>query len=100
MQILLAFIVGAVIGAALHFLVPGRSTRGVALGPIVGAAAAGLVWMILTWAGVGLDSPWLWLSACACAWLWLSAWECVCSPAPWGWFVAEPWSWPKVRPCP
>ena len=63
MQILLAFIVGAVIGAALHFLVPGRSTRGVALGPIVGAAAAGLVWMILTWAGVGLDSPWLWLSA-------------------------------------
>ena len=63
MQILLAFIVGAVIGAALHFVVPGRSTRGVALGPIVGAAAAGLVWMILTWAGVGLDSPWLWLSA-------------------------------------
>lgn len=63
MQILLAFIVGAVVGAALHFVVPGRSTRGVALGPIVGAAAAGLVWMILTWAGVGLDSPWLWLSA-------------------------------------
>ena len=63
MQILLAFIVGAAIGAAAHFLVPGRSTRGVALGPILGAAAAGLVWMILTWAGVGLDSPWLWLSA-------------------------------------
>jgi uncharacterized membrane protein YeaQ/YmgE (transglycosylase-associated protein family) len=62
-QILLAFIVGAVVGAALHFVVPGRSTRGVALGPIVGAAAAGLVWMILTWAGVGLESPWLWLSA-------------------------------------
>jgi uncharacterized membrane protein YeaQ/YmgE (transglycosylase-associated protein family) len=62
-QILLAFIVGAVIGAAAHFLVPGRGTRGVALGPILGAAAAGLVWMILTWAGVGLDSPWLWLSA-------------------------------------
>ena len=63
MQILLAFIVGAVIGATAHFLVPGRSTRGVALGPLLGAAAAGLVWMILTWAGVGLDSPWLWLSA-------------------------------------
>jgi len=62
-QILLAFIVGAVIGAAAHFLVPGRGTRGVALGPLLGAAAAGLVWMILTWAGVGLDSPWLWLSA-------------------------------------
>ena len=63
MQILLAFIVGAVIGAAAHFLVPGRGTRGVALGPVIGAAAAGLVWMIVTWAGVGLDSPWLWLSA-------------------------------------
>ena len=50
-------------GAAAHFLVPGRGTRGVALGPVLGAFAAGLVWMILTWAGVGLDSPWLWLSA-------------------------------------
>ena len=63
MQILLAFIIGAAIGAAAHFLVRGRSTRGVALGPVLGAFVAGLVWMILTWAGVGLDSPWLWLSA-------------------------------------
>lgn len=63
MQILLAFIIGAAIGAAAHFLVPGRSTRGVALAPIIGAFSAGLVWMILTWAGIGLDSPWLWLSA-------------------------------------
>ena len=62
MQILLAFIVGGAMGAAAHFLVPGRGTRGVALGPVLGAFAAGLVWMILTWAGVGLDSPWLWLS--------------------------------------
>lgn len=63
MQILLAFIIGAAIGAAAHFLVPGRSTRGVVLGPVIGAFAAGLVWMILTWAGVGLDSVWLWASA-------------------------------------
>ena len=63
MQILLAFLIGAAIGAAAHFLVRGRSTRGVALAPIVGAFSAGLVWMILTWTGVGLDSPWLWLSA-------------------------------------
>lgn len=62
MQILLAFIVGGAMGAAAHFLVPGRGTRGVALGPVLGAFTAGLVWMILTWAGVGLDSPWLWLS--------------------------------------
>jgi uncharacterized membrane protein YeaQ/YmgE (transglycosylase-associated protein family) len=63
MQILLAFIIGAAIGAAAHFLVRGRSTRGVALAPIVGALAAGLAWMLLTWTGAGLDSPWLWLSA-------------------------------------
>lgn len=63
MQILLAFIIGAAIGAAAHFLVRGRSTRGVALAPILGSFSAGLVWMILTWAGVGLESPWLWLSA-------------------------------------
>lgn len=63
MQILLAFIIGGAVGAAAHFLVRGRSTRGVVLGPVLGAFAAGLVWMILTWAGVGLDSPWLWLSA-------------------------------------
>jgi len=62
-QILLAFLIGAAIGAAIHFLVRSRPTRGVALGPLVGALASGLVWMILTWAGVGLDSLWLWLSA-------------------------------------
>jgi len=62
-QILLAFLIGAAIGAAIHFLVRDRDTRGVALAPIIGAIAAGVVWMILTWAGVGLDSPWLWLSA-------------------------------------
>lgn len=63
MQILLAFIIGAVLGTALHFVVEGRSTRGVVLGPVLGAFSSGLVWMILTWAGLGLESPWLWLSA-------------------------------------
>ena len=63
MQILIAFIIGAVIGMAAHFQLPQRSTRGVALGPIVGAFSAGLAWMILTWAGVGIDTPWPWLAA-------------------------------------
>lgn len=63
MQILLAFIVGAAMGIAIHFLVRDRGTRGVALGPVLGALAAGAVWMILTWTGVGIDSIWLWLSA-------------------------------------
>ena len=62
MQIILALIVGAVLGLAVHFLVAHRSTRGVVVGPALGALAAGLVWTILTWAGVGIDSVWLWLS--------------------------------------
>ncbi|HET6302130.1 hypothetical protein [Microbacterium sp.] len=63
MQILLGLIVGACIGVALHFVVPGRSTRGVALAPILGTFVAGLAWMLLTWAGQGVDSPWIWLAA-------------------------------------
>ncbi|MET0736001.1 MAG: hypothetical protein ABWY55_10235 [Microbacterium sp.] len=63
MQILLALIAGAVIGIGIHFVVPDRGTRGQALGPIVGAASAALAWMLLTWLGLGIDSPWLWLSA-------------------------------------
>ena len=63
MQILLAFIVGAVIGMALHYVAPERATRGVALAPILGAVVAGIAWTILTWAGVGIDTPWPWLAA-------------------------------------
>lgn len=61
MDILLAFIVGGAFGTAAHFAAPGRSTRGVALGPILGAFTGGLTWLIFTWAGVGTDNPWIWL---------------------------------------
>jgi uncharacterized membrane protein YeaQ/YmgE (transglycosylase-associated protein family) len=62
-QILIALIVGAVIGMAAHFQVRERNTRGVVLGPVVGALSASLAWMLLTWAGVGIDTPWPWLAA-------------------------------------
>ena len=62
MQIILAVIVGAAIGLAIHFLVADRPTRGIVIAPIVGALAAGVAWTILTWAGIGTDSVWLWLS--------------------------------------
>jgi uncharacterized membrane protein YeaQ/YmgE (transglycosylase-associated protein family) len=61
-QILIALIVGAAIGTAAHFHLSGRDTRGIALAPILGTLAAGAVWTILTWAGVGTDSFWLWVS--------------------------------------
>lgn len=61
MQILLGLIIGAVVGLAVHFALPHRDLRGTALAPFVGAAAAGVSWTVLTWAGVGADSfvPWL-----------------------------------------
>ncbi|MBU4466119.1 MAG: hypothetical protein KKH75_09780 [Actinobacteria bacterium] len=65
MQILLAFLFAAAAGALVHFTVPGRETRGVALTPIVAAFVGGLVWMIFTWFGVGIDSPWIWIASIA-----------------------------------
>ncbi|MEV8266157.1 hypothetical protein [Microbacterium sp. NPDC076911] len=62
MQIILALVVGASIGAGIHFLVGDRYTRGVAVAPILGAVTAVIAWAILTWTGVGTDSLWLWLS--------------------------------------
>lgn len=61
MDILLAFIVGAAFGAAAHFSAPHRSTRGVAIGPVLGAIVGGAVWAGFTWAGVSTESPWIWL---------------------------------------
>jgi uncharacterized membrane protein YeaQ/YmgE (transglycosylase-associated protein family) len=65
MEILLAFIFGGAIGLLVHYTLPGRSTRGVALAPMIGAFAGGVVWMVLTWAGLTLDNPWLWLASLA-----------------------------------
>ena len=69
MQILIALVVGAAIGLAVHFLAKARATRGPVLAPMIGALAAGLVWMILTWAGIGTDSVWLWLSPFVVSWI-------------------------------
>ena len=63
MQILLAFIIGAVIGVGIHFQLHQRLTRGVVLAHMIGAVSAGLAWAILTWAGIGVDTPWPWLAA-------------------------------------
>ena len=63
MQILLALIAGGVLGIAAHYLAPGSADRGVALGPVIGALVGGLVWLAFTWAGVGIDSPWIWVAS-------------------------------------
>ncbi|MBD7956757.1 hypothetical protein H9651_03845 [Microbacterium sp. Sa4CUA7] len=61
MQILLALIVGAVLGIGAHFSVTGRDTRGAVLAPMLGAVVGGAVWLAFTWAGLGIDSPWIWV---------------------------------------
>lgn len=65
MDILLAFIFGGAYGGVLHYLMPGRVSRGAALAPILGALLGGLVWMALTWAGLTTLSPWLWVVSLA-----------------------------------
>ncbi len=61
MEILLALIFGATVGGVLHFLMAGRAARGPALAPVLGALIGGAVWLAFTWAGVGIDNPWIWI---------------------------------------
>ncbi len=61
MDIVLAFLFGIGIGLVLHYALPGRDSRGVALLPAVGALAGGAVWLALTWAGLTTDNPLLWV---------------------------------------
>ncbi|MCC4249462.1 hypothetical protein [Microbacterium testaceum] len=63
MQILLGLILGAVVGLAAHFALGHRDLRGAALAPLAGAAASAVVWTAATWAGLGVDSPILWIVA-------------------------------------
>lgn len=63
MYILLALIGACALGIAAHFLIGGRDLRGVALTPALATALAALVYTGLQWAGVGEDSPWLWLAS-------------------------------------
>lgn len=65
MEILLALIVGGSLGAAMHFVVGGRSTRGAALAPILGTLLGGATWLALTWAGLTTDGPWIRLASFA-----------------------------------
>ncbi|WP_150957567.1 hypothetical protein [Microbacterium testaceum] len=63
MEILLGLIIGAIVGLAGHFALPQRQLRGVALAPLAGAAASAIVWTALTWMGLGVGSPILWIVA-------------------------------------
>jgi len=65
MLIVLALVAATAIGMALHFALPLRSTRGVALCPLLDAALAAAIYTSLTWLGLAETNPWLWVASIA-----------------------------------
>lgn len=63
MYILLALIAACAIGIGVHFLIPDRDLRGVAVVPAVATAASAAIYTIMQWAGVAESSVWLWLAS-------------------------------------
>ena len=63
MYILLARIAACAFGIGVHFLLPDRALRGVAVVPAVATAAAAIIYTLMQWSGVGEDSGWLWLAS-------------------------------------
>ena len=52
MYILLALVAACSIGIALHYLLPHRELRGVAVTPAIATSAAALIYTGLQWAGI------------------------------------------------
>ena len=65
MLIVLTLVAAVAIGMALHFALPLRSTRSVALGPLLEAAIAAALYTSLTWLGLAESNPWLWVASIA-----------------------------------
>lgn len=63
MYILLALIAACSLGVALHFLLPHRSLRGVAVTPAIATAVAAATYTIMQWAGIGEGNVWLWVAS-------------------------------------
>ena len=63
MYILLALIAACALGIGLHFVLPKRDLRGVAVTPGIATAAAAAIYTILQWAGVAETSAWLWFAS-------------------------------------
>lgn len=61
MYILLALIAACALGIVVHYLIPQRQLRGVAVVPAVATAASAAIYTIMQWAGVGQGDVWIWL---------------------------------------
>ncbi|MGM7672032.1 hypothetical protein [Microbacterium sp. A93] len=63
MYILLALIAACALGIGVHYLLPHRTLRGVALVPAIATAASAVIYTMMQWAGIGQDNGWLWLAS-------------------------------------
>lgn len=63
MYILLALIAACALGVALHYQLPRRDLRGVAVTPAITTAAAAVIYTILQWSGVAENVVWLWVAS-------------------------------------
>jgi len=61
--ILLALIAACALGVVVHYAIPHRDLRGVALVPAVATAVAAAAYALGQWAGLKESSVWLWLLA-------------------------------------
>ncbi len=65
MELLYVTVIGAFVGLALRYIVPGHDAYGLFLLPGVGAAATAAIWAALVWAGLKFDGGWIWVAALA-----------------------------------
>ena len=63
MEIALALVIAAALGIGVHFLLPHRRNRGAFVAPLIAAAVGAVAWTALTWADLGADNPWIWVTA-------------------------------------
>lgn len=63
MYILLALISACALGIGVHYLIPDRKLRGVALVPAIATAASAVIYTVMQWSGIGEGNGWLWLAS-------------------------------------
>jgi len=59
-ELLFVTLGGAILGLAARYALPHRLTHGSVLVPAVGAGAAAVAWVALTWLGWAWDGGWIW----------------------------------------
>lgn len=65
MELLFVILISAGIGFLVHYVLPGRETRGALLLGSVSAAVASAVWVSLLWLGFTFDGGWIWVISLA-----------------------------------